>query len=67
MRKRDDPSGGEVTLVFNAEPLYFDRWIIRDAQDVITTVSLTDARLGGAIDNKLFVFNDPRPISRRTE
>jgi outer membrane lipoprotein-sorting protein len=65
--KRDDPSGGEVTLVFNAAPLYFDRWIIRDAQDVITTVSLTEARLGGVIDRKLFVFDDPRPASRRTE
>lgn len=65
--KRDDPSGGEVTLVFNRTPLFFERWIIRDAQDVITTVSLTDARLGGTIDNKLFVFNDPRPVSRRVE
>ncbi len=65
--RADDPSGGEVTLQFSEKPMQLRRWIIRDAQDVTTTVSLLDAENNIDLDPKLFVFHDPRPLNQRID
>lgn len=65
--KRDDPASGEVTLQFSDSPLELRRWVIRDAQDVMTTVSLINTKMDVPIDPKTFVFNDPRPLNDRLD
>ena len=64
---KDDPSAGQVTLQFDAEPLTLKRWIIHDSQDVVTTVSLVDPEPGVDIDPKIFKFDDPRPLDKRID
>ena len=65
--KPDDPASGEVTIQFSENPFTLRRWVIRDAQDVVTTVSLLDVETGVDIDPKLFKFNDPRPLNQRLD
>ncbi|MDK9721093.1 MAG: outer membrane lipoprotein carrier protein LolA [Rhodospirillales bacterium] len=55
----DDPQAGSITLIFTREPYQLRQWIVKDPQGQMTTVTLSDARSGLAIDPKLFVFNDP--------
>lgn len=55
----DDPQAGSITLIFTREPYQLRQWIVRDPQGQMTTITLSDARSGLAIDPKLFVFNDP--------
>ncbi len=62
-----DPASGQVTLQFNEQPLELKRWIVRDAQDIITTLSLIDIQTNTDIDPKLFKFDDPRPLNQRLE
>lgn len=55
----DDPQAGSITLIFTREPYQLRQWVVRDPQGQMTTITLSDARSGLAIDPKLFVFNDP--------
>jgi outer membrane lipoprotein-sorting protein len=55
----DDPQAGSITLIFTREPYQLRQWIVKDPQGQMTTITLSDARSGLAIDPKLFVFNDP--------
>lgn len=59
--RRDDPRQGQITLVFTRAPFQLRQWRVVDAQGQITTVSLSDAERGIALDSKLFEFVDPRP------
>lgn len=56
-----DPGAGELTLQFSESPLELRRWVVRDAQDVMTTVSLIGVETDKTVDAKLFKFVDPRP------
>ena len=38
----------------------FKQWKVIDAQGLVTTVALLDAETNIALDNRLFVFDDPR-------
>ncbi len=64
---RNDPGAGTVTLQFSADPIILKRWLIHDAQDVVTTVSLVDPEIGANIDPAVFKFNDPRPLDKRID
>jgi outer membrane lipoprotein-sorting protein len=51
--------------VFSDQPLGFRQWTIVDQQRKATTVSLSNAQFGIALDPKLFVYQDPFAASRR--
>lgn len=55
----EDPSSGEITLVFSDRPFELRQWQVRDAQHQVTTVSLFESRTGVTLDPKLFKFVDP--------
>jgi outer membrane lipoprotein-sorting protein len=55
----DDPTAGEITLVFSDRPFVLRQWQVKDAQSQITTVSLFEAQTGLSLDPKLFEFKDP--------
>jgi outer membrane lipoprotein-sorting protein len=57
--RRQDPSQGSITLIFNEQPLQLRQWRVIDAQGQTTTVSLYDLHPGVKLDNELFVFRDP--------
>ncbi len=65
--QRKDPGAGEITLQFSQEPFALRRWVVRDAQDVLTTVALLNPEFGQSFDPKLFKFQDPRPLSKRID
>lgn len=55
------PSDGTLTLIFaDGPPLTLRSWIVVDAQRHETRVDLFDAQLGGAFDQSLFTFIDPK-------
>lgn len=44
--QRRDPLAGELTLVFSDNPISLRKWVIVDAQGVVTNVTLIDPRFG---------------------
>lgn len=57
--RASDPLEGSLTLVLADKPLELKKWLVTDAQGVTTTISLLATRFGGALDPKLFEFQDP--------
>ena len=62
MVEADDPTAGEITLVFSDAPFALRQWQVKDAQSQITTVSLFEAENGLTLDPKLFQFQNPNFI-----
>ena len=60
-----DPDVGSLTMVFSNAPLELRQWTIVDQQHRTTTVALSDARFGMALDPELFVYQDPFAAGRR--
>ncbi|MDA0230363.1 MAG: outer membrane lipoprotein carrier protein LolA [Proteobacteria bacterium] len=58
--KREDPGLGSLTLFFSEAPMELKQWKVIDAQGLVTTVALLDAETNIVLDNRLFVFDDPR-------
>lgn len=56
--RKDD---GEITLIFNAEPLDLRQWVVTDTQGLQTRVSLFEVESNIPLDIKLFVFTDSGP------
>ena len=54
------PADGALTLIFADAPLALRQWSVLDAQRQETRVTLYNVDLGGAFDQKLFQFVDPR-------
>jgi outer membrane lipoprotein-sorting protein len=63
--EKAEPDSGSLTMVFSDQPLAFRQWTIVDQQRKATTVSLSNAQFGIALDPKLFVYQDPYAASRR--
>ena len=64
----DDPRGGSLTLILDADPLRLLHWRVTDAQGFVTTVTLHDLKTNIRLPRRLFVFDDPRtkpPTDRR--
>lgn len=57
-RREDD---GSITLVFSDQPLRLRQWLVTDAQQLQTRVSLYDLVTNVPLDIKLFVFTDSGP------
>lgn len=51
----DDPGAGQLTLVFNRNPLMLTSWRVVDAQGQTTQVMLRDLQYGMQLPNNLFV------------
>lgn len=60
LKQTDKPEAGKLTLEFSDMPLQLRNMVITDSQGQTTTVALQNAQYGGELDNKLFVFKDPR-------
>jgi len=63
--EKAEPDSGNLTMAFSDQPLAFRQWTIVDQQRKATTVSLSNAQFGMALDPKLFVYQDPYAASRR--
>ncbi|MCP5370486.1 MAG: outer membrane lipoprotein carrier protein LolA [Hyphomicrobiales bacterium] len=57
--RADDPLAGDLTLVFGDKPLVLKKWMVTDAQGIVTTVSLVNPRTGMKLDPGLFRFEAP--------
>jgi len=60
-----EPDNGSLTMVFSSEPSALRQWTIVDQQRKTTTVSISDAQFGVALDPELFVYQDPFDAGRR--
>ncbi len=58
LRDAGNPDIGEVTLVFQDEPLALRKWQVVDAQGILTEVSLLNPEFGVAIDPAAFEHDD---------
>jgi len=54
-----DPLAGELTLVFSDNPMVLRKWVIIDAQGVITDLTLINARFDFPIPEKRFLNDFP--------
>ena len=59
------PADGSLTLEFTDKPLELRTMIAVDATGNATTVKLADAQFGPVLDDRLFVFEDPRGVNHR--
>lgn len=57
--RTSDPSEGTVTLVFSEKPLALRKWIVVDAQGIVTTVTLQNPVFGQPLDKKMFYLEIP--------
>lgn len=58
-----DPLEGTLTLVFSEAPLALKKWLVTDAQGVVTTISLMGAEYGVELDPELFKFKAPKIVN----
>jgi outer membrane lipoprotein-sorting protein len=57
----DDPSVGNVELVFQDVPYTFKGWKVTDAQNQVTEVQLKNLQTGVKFtDSELFAYHDPK-------
>ncbi|WP_246832798.1 MULTISPECIES: outer membrane lipoprotein carrier protein LolA [unclassified Thalassospira] len=54
--RKSDPGAGNVTLVFQDNPMQLRQWVVEDATGIETTVTLFNAEEGMKLDQKLFEF-----------
>jgi len=54
-----DPLEGNMTIIFSDKPLRLKKWVITDAQGIVTNISLVNPRFGAALNPKLFIFKEP--------
>lgn len=57
--RTERPHEGNLTFVFEADPLKLRKWVVVDAQGVTTEVSLLDPRFGMELKKDLFRFSAP--------
>ena len=60
MQYRKDPEQGVLTLRFEASPLQFLGWRVRDAQNHETTVTLQNVQENVVLAAQSFVFTPPQ-------
>jgi outer membrane lipoprotein-sorting protein len=63
--QKDDPSVGQVELVFSEVPYALSRWRVTDAQGESTEVQLKNLQTGVKFKNsELFAYHDPKGRKR---
>ncbi|MFH1157433.1 MAG: outer membrane lipoprotein carrier protein LolA [Pseudomonadota bacterium] len=55
----EDPLAGSLTLALTEHPLRLKKWIVVDAQGLITEVELFDVESGVKLDDDAFHYYDP--------
>lgn len=60
--QKKKPTEGSLTLEFADNPLQLRQMTVSDATGQETHVQLQNAQFGGALDDALFVFKDPRGV-----
>ncbi len=55
-------ANGAITLVFSEPDLALRQWTVRDAQGLLTTVSVSDVKKDVAVDPGLFVIANPPSV-----
>ncbi|MFZ4541259.1 MAG: LolA family protein [Rickettsiales bacterium] len=63
--QRNKPADGSLTLELTDKPLEIKNIISTDATGNTTTVKLENAQFGPVLDDKMFVFVDPRSVNRK--
>lgn len=63
--QRKKPSEGSLTLEFSGKPIKISKLTSLDATGNETQVTLVNPQFGPVLDDKLFIFNDPRGINDR--
>ena len=58
--KKGDEELGQLILYFTEAPMELKRWKIVDGEESWITVTLFNSETNVDLDNKLFVFDDPR-------
>ncbi len=61
LAQADDPMSGELTLYFSTKPIVLKQWRVRDAQDILTTVSLYNLK------NDVYLEDDIFEIKKKEE
>jgi outer membrane lipoprotein-sorting protein len=65
--EKEKPSLGTLTMVFGENPVELSGWTIVDAEGKTTTVSISNAQFGMALDPRLFQYQSPYPNPRGTD
>ncbi|MBO6947788.1 MAG: outer membrane lipoprotein carrier protein LolA [Rhodospirillales bacterium] len=58
-----DPLAGELTLVFTENPMILRKWVIKDAQGVVTDLTLVNARFDFPIPEQRFLERIPNFVT----
>jgi len=56
----DDPEAGAITLGFEENPMVLKKWRITDSMNNITEIELFQLQTGIKLDDRLFVYIDPK-------
>lgn len=59
--------GGQLTMVFNEQPLQLRKLELSDAQHQQTVISFSNIQQGMFLDDKLFIIKDPQFFKNRIE
>lgn len=59
------PNDGSLTLEFSDKPIAITGMTAVDATGNVTRVNLDNAKFGPVLEDKLFVFEDPRGVNHR--
>ena len=54
-----DPLAGSMTLVLTENPMQLKKWIVVDAQELVTKVALSNVESGVKFDDDIFHYYDP--------
>ncbi len=63
--RSEAPEEGALTMVFSDNPLTLQHMMVADAMGQTTQISLKNQSFGQKLDNKLFIFEDPRGLRTR--
>jgi chaperone LolA len=63
--QKNKPDEGSLTLEFTDNPIELRQMVVVDATGQTTRVQLQNAQFGPVLDDKLFVFEDPRGTTPR--
>ena len=62
---KEKPDEGSMTLVFEEAPFLLRKIELTDAAKNVTRINLNNPQFGVAIDNKLFIFKNPKYNKKR--
>lgn len=65
-RSHSDRVNGNITLVFSEPDLALKQWTVRDAQGLLTTVSISDVKTDVPLDPSLFVIPNQASSAKKS-